>query len=82
MMYLYDLTFYLVVNHFLWDVIIHRCHNFNDLIKPLLKLEHGWVITSHYLRRVSYLLNNKQHILKWPQGTREMARLLIIPEFF
>ena len=30
-----------------WDVITHPCPNFNGgLIKPLLKLGHGWVITS------------------------------------
>ena len=31
-----------------WDVITHPCPNFNSgLVKPLLKLGHGWVITSH-----------------------------------
>ena len=32
----------------LWDALCHPCPNFNGgLIKPPLKLGHGWVITSH-----------------------------------
>ena len=31
----------------LWDIIIHPCLNFNvGLLKPMLKLGYGWVITS------------------------------------
>ena len=36
------------IHDFMWDVITHPCPNFNSsLIKLLLKLGNGWVITSH-----------------------------------
>ena len=40
------------IQGFLWGVITHPCPIFNSgLPKPLLKLGHGWVITSHCLCR-------------------------------
>ena len=39
-----------------WGVITHPCPNFNGVfVKPQLKSEHGWVITSHIKRVCDYL---------------------------
>ena len=33
----------------MWDAITHPCSKLNSLMELLLKLRHGWVITSHHL---------------------------------